>query len=86
MNPEDIRPWLQRRPFKPFRTHLSDGRHYDILHPEFVLLLRTRLEIGLADDSTSLIPNRAEDCFLLHIVSLEELPPGIPSSSAPANA
>ena len=74
MNPDDLREWLIRQPFRPFRIHLSDGREYDILNPEFVLLLRTRLQVGLAsEDPNQAIPVRTEDLALQHIVSLEEL-------------
>ena len=75
MRPEDIRELLHTEPFKPFRVHLSDGRTFDIHHPEFVFVLRSRLDIGVADNSGSEFPDRTERCALLHIVSVEELQP-----------
>lgn len=84
MNAEDIRVWLHRQPFRPFRIHLGNGRQFEIQHPEFVLLLRSRIEIGLADDQRSLIPNCVEDCSVLHIVSIEEL--GTQTAPEPSKA
>ena len=26
----------QARPFRPFRMHVADGGHVDVLHPEFI--------------------------------------------------
>ena len=73
MRPEEIREYLHRQPFKPFRVHLSDGRVFEIRHPEFVLVYRTSLEIGVAEDAGSAFPERGEQVSLLHIVSMEDL-------------
>ena len=27
---------IRQQPFKPFRLNSSDGKHYDILHPEMI--------------------------------------------------
>jgi len=43
---EEIRRRLQGG-FKPFTLHLSDGRKYDVPHPEFVLV--TRRSVAVAD-------------------------------------
>lgn len=69
----EIKAFADQQPFKPFRIHLSDGRAFDIRHPDFIWVLKTRVEIGLADDPNSSVPDRAEHCSLLHIVSVEEL-------------
>lgn len=73
MTAEEIKIFVDRQPFKPFRLHLSDGRSFEIRHPDFIWVLRSRVEIGLADDPKSTTPDRAEFCSLLHVVSLEEL-------------
>jgi hypothetical protein len=73
MTPEDIKLHLHQHPFKPFRIHLSDGRTFDIRHPDFAWVLRSRIEVGLSDDPQSTVPDRAEFVSLLHIVSIEEL-------------
>lgn len=73
MTAEDIRRMADQHPFKPFRIHLSNGRSFDIRHPDFVWVLRNRIEIGLSDRPDSNIPDRAEFVSLLHVVSVEEL-------------
>ena len=46
MRPDDIRQFLRRRPFEPFRICLVDGTTYDVRHPDLVALGRSALEIG----------------------------------------
>lgn len=36
MNVDSLRQLHRAAPFKPFRIHLADGRHFDIEHPEFL--------------------------------------------------
>ncbi len=36
MTIEQLRQMHQMRPFRPFRVHIADGRHLDVLHPEFL--------------------------------------------------
>jgi hypothetical protein len=73
MRPEAIREYLHREPFKPFRLHLGDGREFEIRHPEFVLVFRNAVEIGVTEDASSPFPERGERVSLLHIASLEDL-------------
>ncbi len=47
MRPEDIRESLKRRPFQPFRVTLTDGRTYDVRHPEMAMVGRSSVVIGL---------------------------------------
>jgi hypothetical protein len=49
MNPEEIRQRLQTQPFQPFRIYLSDGRSYDIRHPEMVFVTRQTLIVGIVN-------------------------------------
>ncbi|MGZ6074518.1 MAG: hypothetical protein ACXWOA_11715, partial [Isosphaeraceae bacterium] len=48
MRPEDVREFLRRRPFQPFRLTLTDGRPYDVMHPELAMVGRSWVEVGLA--------------------------------------
>jgi hypothetical protein len=75
MRPEELKELLKARPFVPLRIHLTDGRQFDIYHPDRVLVLRGRVDIGVAPDPASDILDRVEHCSLLHIVRVEELPP-----------
>jgi hypothetical protein len=35
---ERIRELLREQPFQPFRIQMADGRHFDVVHPEHLLL------------------------------------------------
>ena len=36
MTIEQLREFHQARPFRPFRIHLADGQHLDVMHPELL--------------------------------------------------
>ena len=72
MRPEDIREFLQRRPFQPFRITLTDGRSYEIRHPELAMVGRSVLIIGWpAPGDSSPIFDRFVWVSLLHIMQVE---------------
>lgn len=73
MRAEDIRDLLKRQPFVPFRIHMTDGKSYDVMHPELVLLTKSYLHIAVSFDPESGVPDRTDFCALLHIVRVEEL-------------
>jgi hypothetical protein len=75
MPPEAIRTALQLRPFEPFRIHVTDGRTFDVRHPEMVMVTARTAVIGIYDPpgSTAAIPDRTETVALIHVVSLEPL-------------
>ena len=73
MRAEELRHLLDRRPFVPIRLHFTDGKTYDIRHPEMALLTRSTVEIGLPEDEPSKIADRVVYCTLLHIVRVENL-------------
>jgi hypothetical protein len=66
---------LRTRPFVPLRIHLTDGQTCDIRHPDLVLVLRQRVDIGLQPDPATGVLERVAHCSLLHIGRVEELPP-----------
>jgi hypothetical protein len=72
MRPEDIREFLKRQPFQPFRLTLTDGRTYDVPHPEFAIVGRNTVTLGMvrADDSES-GATRFVTVSLLHIMQIE---------------
>ena len=47
MRPDDIRAFLQQKPFRPFRVTLTDGRSYEVRHPELSMVGRSTAAIGL---------------------------------------
>jgi hypothetical protein len=66
MHSDELRKRIRGPGFRPFRVHLSDGRSYEVPHPEFIAvsqrLVAIMNEIGLSDLAD---PS--------HIVSLEEI-------------
>ena len=72
MRPEDIREFLQRRPFQPIRITLTDGRTYDVRHPELAMVGRSTVAIGVpAPDDPSPVYDRRVTVSLLHIMQVE---------------
>src|SRR5438309_8509158 len=47
MAPQDLAPFVRRRPFVPFRIMLTEGSTYDIRHPELCMVGRREAHIGL---------------------------------------
>lgn len=74
MRPEELTALLRVRPFVPLRLHLTDGQSHDIRHPDQVIVLRQRVDVGVAPDPQSGVVERVEHISLLHIVRVEELP------------
>lgn len=65
MSHENIREWLDRRPFEPFVVRLSSGVTYEVRHPENAILTKSKLVIVYPEtDGVAL-------CALLHITSIE---------------
>lgn len=72
MRSEDIREFLQRRPFQPFRLTLTDGRTYDVRHPELAMVGRSTVAVGIpAPDEPAPVYDRLVTISLLHIMQLE---------------
>jgi hypothetical protein len=74
MTPQHITALLERTPFVPFRIHLTNGQTFDVKHPDFVWVFRSRLELAVPSTDEQKIMDRAEHISLLHITRIEELP------------
>jgi len=75
MRPEDLLGLQRAQPFVPFRIHMTDGKFYDIVHPEAVMVVRTRAIIGLRPDPKNHYFTGTDQIALLHIVRTSEIPP-----------
>ncbi len=72
MRPEDIRNFLNKRPFQPFRITLTDGRSYEVRHPELVMVGRSAIVIGLpAPEESEPVFDRLVTVSLIHIMQIE---------------
>ena len=47
MPPQDLLQALRRRPFEPFRLHVSDGTVYEVRHPELVIVALGSAVVGM---------------------------------------
>lgn len=71
MRPDDLHEFTRKRPFVPYRIYVTDGRTYEIRHPDQVIVLRSRVVIGVGGKNR--VPDHTEHVALLHVVRIEEL-------------
>lgn len=77
MPPQDLLQFVRRRPFIPFRLHVSDGTVYDVRHPELLMVALATAVVGLpASGEQPPAVERYEIVDLRHIVRLEPLDAG----------
>lgn len=74
MDPEEIQAHLRRRPFQPIRVHLTDGRSYDVRHPEKMQVEQSRISITLESPLQNF-----ERSFHVHTAAVERIEPLDPS-------
>ena len=80
MSPEALRDMLNRRPFLPFRLHLSDGRHFVISRPELVFIGGSMTVIGIVRNVTSEFWDEPATVANRHITSLEPILEAVPAN------
>jgi hypothetical protein len=71
MSAEDLIELLEERPFQALRLRLSDGRSYEIRHPEMAIVTPTIVAIGLSSSDGSRLAERITHCSIAHIVEIE---------------
>ena len=65
---------LHAWPFEPFRLLMSDGRTYEVRHPEMVLLATHSLHLGIpASEHEQLVAERLDVLALAHVTCLQPL-------------
>ena len=73
MRPDELIQLIRERPYQPLRIHLTDGRTYDVSHPDQIIVLRGRVDIGVEPDPETGAASNVEHCSLLHIVRVERI-------------
>ena len=73
---KQIRELLEAKPFKPFRSCMSDGPHYDITNHDMAFVMKNTVEVGLNIDPDGFAEYAAR-CAILHITKLEDLPESV---------
>jgi hypothetical protein len=85
MDTASLKQRLERTPFLPFRIHLVDGRSFDILRPDWTLVIPPFRRVFIARPQLGqgrFCP--IEEIDVMFITSLEELPPAQENDSAAA--
>lgn len=67
---DELRELMRAAPFAPFRIHASDGRHFDVYHPEFMGFSRSTVAVGEPTDD----PDHFRILQVRNITSIERLP------------
>jgi hypothetical protein len=75
MHPDDLFAAIRRRPFTPFRLHVSDGSSHDIGHPAMILVTRRSAILALPGDPTQ-VAERALTIAMVHVSRIDELEAG----------
>jgi len=70
MAPEELRETLKHQPFEPFRIVLTDGKGYDIRHPDLLLVGKRTAVVGLMGNGHAPFFDRTVKVDLLHISRL----------------
>jgi hypothetical protein len=68
---EQLRHLMRGTPFQSFRIYMNDGRHFDVRHPEMILLSRSTVHVGLPPDDE--VAERIEMLHVRNITSVEPL-------------
>jgi hypothetical protein len=72
MRPDEIRRWLRRQPFRPFRLHVLETTFYEIRHPEQALIAQSTITIDLPNAGDPMaLGEHYVTIALLHVSKLE---------------
>jgi hypothetical protein len=71
---KEVRERLHYQPFEPFRIVTSSGQHYDVLHPEFLLVTKRTLVVATPKTEGDKDPDGYHAVSILHITALEQIP------------
>ena len=76
MTAEQLRSRVRRKPFTPFRLHLSGGTSYPILRPELILVVRDTAVVAFhaSSQDTEDVPSKLAMCSIPHVTKVEDLP------------
>ncbi len=79
MAPEDLRNTLKQTPFEPFRLVMTDGKFFEIRHPDLLLLGKRAAVVGLTGQPDQTLYEQTVKVDLLHIIRIEPLPSSLPT-------
>ena len=73
MNASEVAKLIRSVPFSPLRFYLSDGRSFDIAHPEMVIVDATQMIIGRPSPRIEGVAESVQFYSLLHITGAEKI-------------
>jgi len=72
MRPDKLLEHVRRQPFQPFRLFLTNGEHFDVAHPELIVV--TMREVVVAKSTRrGAVPESSVMIDPMHITHLEPL-------------
>ncbi len=78
-NAYDIQARVKKQPFEPLRIITSAGEHYDVYHPDLIMIGARNIVVGTASAKNPTIFDRSTYLSILHITAIESLPvPAVP--------
>jgi hypothetical protein len=81
--PDTIRERHQRRPFVPMRIVTNSGGHYEIYHPEMMMIGKQLVVVGTPSAHNPLVYETTSQLSILEITTIEDLPPKALGSDYP---
>ncbi|MEX0728116.1 MAG: hypothetical protein WD065_17730 [Planctomycetaceae bacterium] len=60
-------------PFRPFRIHMANGRHFDIRHPEMIKVGRSSITVHIYPDGEENPVDRWQEVSLMLLESVEPM-------------
>ena len=80
MDYRTIASWVEAEPFAPFRIVMTDGRAFDIRHPNMAWPGRRSVMVGIPDDPQEPgVYGAHVSVALIHVVRIEPLNPPVPA-------
>lgn len=79
--PDDVKDRLRERPFRPVRIVTTTDQHYDIYHPDLVMVLQRFLMVGTASSDDPSLADSVTRVALVHVAELRDLPITSPPSN-----
>jgi hypothetical protein len=83
MRPQELTDIVHRQPFQPFRVTLTDGRTYDIKHPDEIMVLRGAAVLATKADDDVL--DLGTIVSLLHVMQIQYIDMKKPNASKNGN-
>lgn len=73
MTRSDLLARVRQKPFRPFRFIVSENASYDVRHPDWLIVSRDAVTIGIAAAPTQDYSDSTVMIDLFHVIRLEPL-------------